>query len=211
MSSGQRIKEAREDLRISQPELAKRARVTKSAVSQWENGSTKELKADHLLAVAKALNVSPDWLATGRGPKQRTQDIDQGSEPKVSLIPLLTWAQVRDWHETAGASHTSGIMDRVAVVGTFGPRTFALHVCGDSMEPAFFEGDTIIVDPDREPKGRDYVIVIGKPTSEPTFKQLLVEVDERYLKPANRRYHILPVTADMVIVGVVVMKMRVYC
>jgi SOS-response transcriptional repressor LexA len=210
MSSGQRIKEAREDLRISQPELAKRARVTKSAVSQWENGSTKELKADHLLAVAKALNVSPDWLATGRGPKQRTQDIDQGSEPKVSLIPLLTWAQVRDWHETAGASHTSGIMDRVAVVGTFGPRTFALHVCGDSMEPAFFEGDTIIVDPDREPKGRDYVIVIGKPTSEPTFKQLLVEVDERYLKPANRRYHILPVTADMVIVGVVVMKMRVY-
>ena len=210
MSSGQRIKEAREDLRISQPELAKRARVTKSAVSQWENGSTKELKADHLLAVAKALNVSPDWLATGRGPKQRTQDIDQGSEPKVSLIPLLTWAQVRDWHETAGASHTSGIMDWVAVVGTFGPRTFALHVCGDSMEPAFFEGDTIIVDPDREPKGRDYVIVIGKPTSEPTFKQLLVEVDERYLKPANRRYHILPVTADMVIVGVVVMKMRVY-
>ena len=210
MSSGQRIKEAREDLRISQPELAKRARVTKSAVSQWENGSTKELKADHLLAVAKALNVSPDWLATGRGPKQRTQDIDQGSEPKVSLIPLLTWAQVRDWHETAGASHTSGIMDRVAVVGTFGPRTFALHVCGDSMEPAFFEGDTIIVDPDRERKGRDYVIVIGKPTSEPTFKQLLVEVDERYLKPANRRYHILPVTADMVIVGVVVMKMRVY-
>ena len=210
MSSGQRIKEAREDLRISQPELAKRARVTKSAVSQWENGSTKELKADHLLAVAKALNVSPDWLATGRGPKQRTQDVDQGSEPKVSLIPLLTWAQVRDWHETAGASHTSGIMDRVAVVGTFGPRTFALHVCGDSMEPAFFEGDTIIVDPDREPKGRDYVIVIGKPTSEPTFKQLLVEVDERYLKPANRRYHILPVTADMVIVGVVVMKMRVY-
>ncbi len=211
MSSGQRIKEAREDLRISQPELAKRARVTKSAVSQWENGSTKELKADHLLAVAKALNVSPDWLATGRGPKQRTQDIDQGSEPKVSLIPLLTWAQVRDWHETAGASHTSGIMERVAVIGAFGPRTFALHVCGDSMEPAFFEGDTIIVDPDREPKGRDYVVVIGKPTSEPTFKQLLVEVDERYLKPANRRYHILPVTADMVIVGVVVMKMRVYC
>ncbi len=210
MSSGQRIKEAREDLRISQPELAKRARVTKSAVSQWENGSTKELKADHLLAVAKALNVSPEWLATGRGPKQRTQDIDQGSEPKVSLIPFLTWAQVRDWHETAGAPHSNGIVDRVAIVGTFGPRTFALPVCGDSMEPAFFEGDTIIVDPDRDPKGRDYVIVTGTPTSEPTFKQLLVEVDERFLKPANRRYHILPVTADMVIVGVVVMKMRVY-
>ena len=210
MSSGERIKEAREDLRISQPELAKRAKVTKSAVSQWENGSTKELKADHLLAVAKALNVSPDWLATGRGPKHRNQDIDQGPEPKASLIPLLAWTQVRDWHETGGPRSSIAIPERVPVVGTFGPRAFALHVCGDSMEPAFFEGDTIIVDPDRAPKGRDYVIVIGKPTSEPTFKQLLVEVDERYLKPANRRYHILPMTPDMTIVGVVVMKTRVY-
>ena len=210
MSSGERIKEAREDLRISQPELAKRVRVTKSAVSQWENGSTKELKAEHLVAVAKALNVSPDWLATGRGPKERNQDIDQGPEPKVSQIPLLNWAQLRDWQETGRTHPASEIVDLVAIVGTFGPRVFALHVCGDSMEPAFFEGDTIIVDPDREPKGRDYVIVTGKPGSEPTFKQLLVEVDERYLKPANRRYHILPVTPDMTIVGVVVMKMRVY-
>ena len=127
-----------------------------------------------------------------------------------SQIPLLNWAQLRDWQETGRTHPASEIVDLVAIVGTFGPRVFALHVCGDSMEPAFFEGDTIIVDPDRIPKGRDYVIVTGKPGSEPTFKQLLVEVDERYLKPANRRYHILPVTPDMTIVGVVVMKMRVY-
>ena len=211
MSSGERIKEAREDLHISQPELAKRARVTKSAVSQWENGSTRELKAGHLLAVAKALNVSPDWLVTGRGLKHRTQDIDKGSKPTASLIPLLTWGQVRDWHETAGAPHLSALVDRVAVVGTFGPQTFALPACDDSMEPVFREGDTIIADPDREPKGGDYVIVIGKPPAEPTFKQLIVEInDQGYLKPANRRYPLVPVTPDMVIVGVVVMKMRVY-
>ena len=211
MSSGERIKEAREDLHISQSELAKRARVTKSAVSQWENGSTRELKAGHLLAVAKALNVSPDWLVTGRGPKHRTQDMGKGSEPTASLISLLAWAQVSDWHKTAGAPHSGGLVDRIAVIGTFGPRTFALHVCGDSMEPAFFEGDTIIVDPDREPKGGDYVIVTGEPSAEPTFKQLIVEVDDqRYLKPANRRHPLVPVTPDMTIVGGVVMKMRVY-
>ena len=79
------------------------------------------------------------------------------------------------------------------------------------MEPAFFEGDTIIVDPDREPKGGDYVIVTGEPSAEPTFKQLIVEVDDqRYLKPANRRHPLVPVTPDMTIVGGVVMKMRVY-
>ncbi len=173
--------------------------------------SVEELEAGHRFP--KDPFSTPQDALFSRLPEQGTADrgVDLGSEPKVSLIPLLTWAQVRDWHETGGAHSSAPTLERVAVIGAFGPRTFALHVCGDSMEPAFFEGDTIIVDPDREPKGRDYVIVIGKPTSEPTFKQLLVEVDERYLKPANRRYHILPVTADMVIVGVVVMKMRVYC
>ncbi len=209
-STGERIKEARLQAQLTQQDLADAAGVSRSAVAQWETGETKHLRPENLFNIAERIGCSPKWLITGKGPKQNISDIDKGPERQVSLIPLLTWAQVRDWHETGGAHSSAPTLERVAVIGTFGPRTFALHVCGDSMEPAFFEGDTIIVDPDREPKGRDYVIVIGKPTSEPTFKQLLVEVDERYLKPANRRYHILPVTADMVIVGVVVMKMRVY-
>ena len=139
------------------------------------------------------------------------QDVYRGSSPKASLIPLFTWAQVRDWHETSDIHSSITMLEHVAVVGTFGSRTFGLHVCGDAMEPAFREGDTIIVDPDRVPKGGDYVIVIGKPSAEPTFKQLIVEVnDQRYLKPANRRYPLVPVTQEMTIVGVVVMKMRVY-
>ena len=172
--------------------------------------SVEELEVGHRLP--KDPFSTPQDTFSSRLPEQNTANpgVDLGSESKASLVPLLTWAQVRDWHETGGIHSSTSILERVAVVGAFGPHTFALHVCGDSMEPAFFEGDTIIVDPGRDPKGRDYVIVIGKPTSEPTFKQLVVEVDERFLKPANRRYHILPVTADMVIVGVVVMKMRVY-
>ena len=43
------------------------------------------------------------------------------------------------------------------------------------------------------------------------MQQLIVEVDDqRYLKPANRRYPLVPFSQDMTIVGVVVMKMRVY-
>ena len=48
-------------------------------------------------------------------------------------------------------------------------------------------------------------------TSGHLMQQLIVEVDDqRYLKPANRRYPLVPMTPDMTIVGVVVMKMRVY-
>lgn len=171
--------------------------------------SVEELETGHLLP--------KDLSATSRetpSPSDRTtigQAVYRGSEPKTSMIPLFTWAQVRDWHEISSAHSSTTTPERVAAAGTFGPRTFGLHVCGDAMEPAFREGDTIIVDPDRVPKGGDYVIVIGKPSAEPTFKQLIIEVDDqRYLKPANRRYPLVPVTQEMTIVGVVVMKMRVY-
>ena len=48
-------------------------------------------------------------------------------------------------------------------------------------------------------------------TSGRLTQQLIIDVnDQRYLKPANRRYPLVPVTQEMTIVGVVVMKMRVY-
>jgi SOS-response transcriptional repressor LexA len=188
--------------RGGQAQIARDMEISPTQVQQWIKGF-RSISSESARRLEKAFKRPKGWM-------DRPEESVQPVPNPQSQIPLLNWAQLRDWQETGRTHPASEIVDLVAIVGTFGPRVFALHVCGDSMEPAFFEGDTIIVDPDRIPKGRDYVIVTGKPGSEPTFKQLLVEVDERYLKPANRRYHILPVTPDMTIVGVVVMKMRVY-
>jgi transcriptional regulator with XRE-family HTH domain len=53
---------------LSQADLARCAGVKPPSVHSWLSGETKSLRANVLMATARALNVLPEWLATGRGP-----------------------------------------------------------------------------------------------------------------------------------------------
>jgi transcriptional regulator with XRE-family HTH domain len=67
MLIGERLKIARESAKISQSALARATKITPSAISQLELGMTKKPSASNLLPLAKALNVDPNWLITGKG------------------------------------------------------------------------------------------------------------------------------------------------
>lgn len=62
---GERVRARREELGLSQDQVARHAGVNRAAVSQWETGATKQLGADRLLSAAKALDCSPEWLLYG--------------------------------------------------------------------------------------------------------------------------------------------------
>lgn len=59
----ERIKEIRLELKLSQSQLGK------SSVSQWENGTTKNLLGKNLVQICKGTGINPYWLETGRGEK----------------------------------------------------------------------------------------------------------------------------------------------
>lgn len=61
----ERLKSAREDLGLSQGELAKRAGVSQSTIANFEAGTRHSPRK--LLAIAAALRVDPNWLETGKG------------------------------------------------------------------------------------------------------------------------------------------------
>lgn len=62
---GQRIRFAREVRGLTQVQLALRLDVKRGAVGNWE--LDKGVKTENLIAIAKALQCSVDWLATGTG------------------------------------------------------------------------------------------------------------------------------------------------
>jgi transcriptional regulator with XRE-family HTH domain len=64
---GDRIKEEREGRGWSQQELAARAGVSQGTIGNLEAGLRKS--ARNLLGIAAALEVRPEWLATGKGEK----------------------------------------------------------------------------------------------------------------------------------------------
>lgn len=76
---GLRIKARRVELGWNQDQLATRAGVTKSAVSQWETGNIKTLQMSRVVKVADALGVEIRWLVTGDGIKLRAYSLPDPS------------------------------------------------------------------------------------------------------------------------------------
>ena len=84
---------------LSKTELARRVGVSRGAVSQWLNGSSTNLRPQHLFAVADALSIEARWLATGKGPKEKRaitsadtallQDLKQLSETQRATLKML--------------------------------------------------------------------------------------------------------------------------
>jgi transcriptional regulator with XRE-family HTH domain len=62
---GKRIRERRKALRLSQEELAESTGMSKQTVSRAENAQ-RELGAGNLAKIANALEVSSDYLLTGK-------------------------------------------------------------------------------------------------------------------------------------------------
>jgi transcriptional regulator with XRE-family HTH domain len=62
---GDRIRQLRKARNLTQEEFAKSVGVTKSAVSQWEDGSTKNLKLDTFLRVLETLGTDAECLIFG--------------------------------------------------------------------------------------------------------------------------------------------------
>lgn len=63
-------------------------RISRAAVSKWFGEKEVELKAAHAFAVARRCNVNPEWLATGKGAKQRqvSANPDRLAPKRLALI-----------------------------------------------------------------------------------------------------------------------------
>lgn len=65
---GARIKAMRQGKNLTQEELARKIGIKRASLTQWETGSTKKVKDENLLAAARALETTPEYLLTGKHP-----------------------------------------------------------------------------------------------------------------------------------------------
>jgi len=79
-----KIKELREGMGISQPQLAKGINVANSSISFWENG-VNEPKASYVFALANFFEVSADYLL-GVGEQPQHIVIEQKFSPEIENI-----------------------------------------------------------------------------------------------------------------------------
>lgn len=88
MTLSERLREAMTDAGMNQRELATACGVKPPSVNGWLSGKAKFLRGENLLRAASALNVSDQWLATGKLPKDRKAAPEQHSQP-MRLDPKM--------------------------------------------------------------------------------------------------------------------------
>lgn len=100
--------------------------------------------------------------------------------PIVKNIPIVGWSQINELEEAR--QHNEKY---IVALGNFSEGAFATVMPDSSMEPFFRCGTLLIVDPDHPAKDRSYVLAHLKENQLFIFRQLLIDGDDRYLKPLN--------------------------
>lgn len=218
----ERIQQKLEEKNLKQADIARATGKSTAAVTKWLKGDNIP-KAENLKAIAKLLNVSDEWLLTGKGDEQASKKIDLG-ESNVTFVntpliqvPLLDYVQAGLFHEVGydginplGASWTTYEGARPECV-------FSLKVEGLSMAPEFMPGDEIIVDGSLEAKPGSLVIAqeIQHGLARTTFKKYRIigvnefGVDIIELVPLNTDFPTLnSLQIEISIIGVVVRHNR---
>lgn len=197
--------------------LAKKYGVSQNGARKWLLGEAIP-RYETILRIIEDFNetgVTFEWLVKdGASPLHTNKITENPAEYNVNRmeapawrVPVVSWVSAGSFAECID-NYPPGVADEWCTT-TQKPKahTFALRVKGDSMEPHFMEGTLIVVEPDLSPEPNDYVIV--KNGEDATFKQLVRDGSDYYLKPANDRYPIKPL-GDGIIIGVVRESVRRY-
>lgn len=145
-------------------------------------------------------------------PPAGTQNIALANElAKAKSIPVVSWVQAGTFCDSAGAALP--VDETTEYVSYFGPisdQAYGLTVKGDSMvnphggQMTFLTGCRVIVDPGKVAEPGHYVVVRLPGSNEVTFKQLVQDGGQLFLKPLNPQYPTIDFPINGHVCGVVV-------
>ena len=141
-----RIKSAREDLKVTKRELAKRIGVHESSINKYEKGLV-DIPLSKISELSRVLNVTEAYLM-GWEDEQKLQGLKIPVLGTVAAgIPISAVEDILDYEEVPQSWENQG-------------EFFALKIKGDSMEPRMENGDVVIVKQQPDANSGDTVIVL---------------------------------------------------
>ncbi|QBF27480.1 hypothetical protein EXN22_17980 [Pseudomonas tructae] len=184
-----------------------------------------------VLTVSKLLRVKPEWLESGIGLPLSDEEVE--ANRKVTEMPpeeLEEWIRQKNigrsrrpsrvfsypeisWELAGGPIEDRDAADyedriRHSSDAEAGEHAFWLSVKDDSMTSpggiTFPARYLILVSPDVEPRAGQYVLVRIPELNEATFKQLVIDAGDWYLKPLNSAFPMKAYDDSWEMVGTIV-------
>src|SRR5690625_210820 len=164
-------------------EIAKRAKVTRSAVSDWLNGRVADLSASSAQNLSASSDYSATWLATGDGPKLKTKEFSYVNSTNQKLyLPVIGIAQLEanGWYDEV-IKGTEGYIEHYSNDA----EAYVLRVKGDNMFPAIRNGWYVVVEPNGAICNGEYVALKLRDGRKLVKELLFRHSDSLVLQSAN--------------------------
>ncbi|MGF1878089.1 LexA family transcriptional regulator [Photobacterium frigidiphilum] len=213
------VKARLKELGITQEKLAELLNVTPGGLGHWLN-KRREPTLEQIAKILQAVKLDK-LILNSDGTLEYPNEVISN----VSLIdkqptyqqsfPILSSVQAGSWTEADEAYLKGDMSEWYDTTERTSNKCFWLKVQGDSMtSPAgisFPEETLVLVDTEREPLNGSLVVAKLTEVNEATFKKLVIDAGQQFLKPLNSAYPPLPIKDDCKIIGVVVdAKMKLF-
>ena len=169
--------------------------------------ATKGIGDDMARHIEKCFDLPVGWLDK--------EHLSATNEPSVeptyissqfAMVPVISWVQAGAWTEISYSEKDMTSAERLPCPVPCSSMTYVLRVIGESMIEEYKQGDLIFVDPEVIPTHGDDVIALLTDTGEATFKRLVEDGNNRYLKALNASWpeQYLKINGNCTIIGTVI-------
>ncbi|MCE0846000.1 helix-turn-helix domain-containing protein [Buttiauxella sp. A2-C1_F] len=195
---------------INQEQLAEHLGITKGAVSHWLNAR----REPSLGEIAKILQfLGKRNFSVGAGgliiDENIKGDVEYvGAYSPGKKYPVISSVQAGSWCEACEPYTLKDIDLWLESDAHIQGEAFWLEVEGDSMTApvglSVPEGTFVLFDTGREPVNGSLVIAKLSDSNEATFKKLIIDGGQKYLKGLNPAWPLIPVNGNCKTIGVAV-------
>lgn len=191
------IKEWRQKAGVSQKRLSDESGISQGSISRIERGRQSNLTAETFRRLGEAMaRLSPERMNDPYNSFLQEEVLPLPKWNYSRPLSVISWMHAGKLREADDPAEAYESTEGEPVVSdkNVSDQAFALKVQGKSMEPRFFEGDVIIVDPKLECRTGD--LCVARINDQTTFKRYHETTAEIRLEPLNGKYEILVVPKD---------------
>ncbi len=165
-------------------DLAREVNIPPPTIHRLVTGKSTRPYKSSLKPIADYFSISVDELV-GEKPLinnqvSLTENKNIQKFNKSINIPIISWENLQQVSKM-----NIDLCDTTPFSGKISDHAFATILEDSSMEPLFSRKSLLIFDPERTPKDRSYVLAKLQGTQLPVFRQLIIDLDQKYLKPLN--------------------------
>ncbi len=188
------LRQLMDEVGVTEAELSRYSDIPQPTLHRILSGATRSPRGQSLAPLANFFSITINQLM---GVDPLPNDRVPGTyNPRIhgwKSVPVINWKQAAIWPEFK-KEQMENWSDWTSTDLPVSDDAFAIHVQGDAMAPRFAEDTLLIIEPQRAPINKDFIVVVPPEHSTAVFKQFMQDGEAIYLRSLNEDFRTQHIT-----------------